>query len=1435
MPIRETAKIHTEQSCSTLTATRRTLQGRTIPWVFRLFLLLASLLLLRVPGLAQAANFTFKLFPFVLIGGGGPKGINNHGLAVTDSLFVDTTTTPFRAITPQNPPPGLHFRAINDHNEAVGIAGGHGVLYANGTWTKLDFPGAIVTWPTGINNLGQVVGWYENNTGQHGFIYNRGTWVSFDFPDTTTFTEPAGINDRGQIVGDRGGHAIVYDHGGVTVIDYPGAAVTAAFGINNRGQVVGEYSTTSPFGIHGFLYDNGTFTTIDYPGAVVTAAFGINDLGQIVGEGQGGAVRLDYFLTQAPLSSSPKNLGDCAACMEGNPINAATGNKAQAETDFVGGSNLLLTLRRVYNSQDTVATSFGTGWRGTWHRVLKQVNPTTITATRASGRVETFTKTATGLWQSDPDVTSRLVAVTGGWRLTSADDSVEAYTPDGRLTSITTHDGITLTLTYDANKRLARVSDPFGHAMSFTYDASNRVNQMTAPGGGIYTYTYGANNNLASVLWPDGKVRKYIYDNPSYPNALTGIVDENGVRFATYAYNAAGQAITSQHAGGVDKTTVTYNANGTAGVTDPRGFLHTYTLKSEFGMVKPTAVTGVPAPNAGGKAFAYDPNGFLASRTDFNGNVTTYIHDARGNETSRTEAFSTPQVRTISTTWHPTLHVPTRITEPNRVTDITLDLRGNPKNVTVTAGGKTRSVASTYDAVGHVLTVDGARTDVTDVTTIIWGTDGNPKSVKNARGQITGFTWDAAGRTKTITDPNGLVTTFAYTPRGFLSSVTEGTELTRYDRDAVGQVTRITFPDGSFLAYSYDPAHRLNDISDALGNRIVYTLDAAGNIKKEDVRDPAQVLARTQSRAYDTVNRLAQIINAQGKITNFTYDPNGNLKRVLNPIGASTDMIYDALNRLTHIVDPNRFTTQQVWDANDNLTGVIDPRGLPTNYVFDLLGNKTAVQSPDTGTTSNNTFDDAGNVTSATGARGQITRTSYDALNRVTQQRFADGKTVTYRYDEGVKGIGHLTSMSDPSGSTVWKYDQHGRVIEKRQTVGSVTLAELMTYDAKGRLAALTYPSGKVIGYQYNAAGQVSGLTLNNVPVLSQIHYKPFGAADAWKIGNDGTIVRNFDLNGRITGYGVKGSANPTGDVAGLLYDDADRITDLGTTGQTPQKFGYDLRDQLTLFKAGTLTQAPTYDKNGNRLTQKTTRGAVATTDTYAIDPLSNRLLSTKVGTTTRALAHDATGNQTGDGTDAWLYDARNRLAQWSAATKRVDYLINGVGERVQKKGSIVTGGAVLFLYDGYRLLGEYSATGAPLQETVWLGTLPMMVLKPTASYFVTPDHRGAPHAITTATGRAVWTWNPDPFGTTAPNQNPAGAGIFVYNLRFPGQYFDAETGTHYNIVRDYNPFTGRYIQSDPIGLAGGLNTYGYVGEKRNCSISPGKQSMISPLLLKSG
>jgi RHS repeat-associated protein len=163
------------------------------------------------------------------------------------------------------------------------------------------------------------------------------------------------------------------------------------------------------------------------------------------------------------------------------------------------------------------------------------------------------------------------------------------------------------------------------------------------------------------------------------------------------------------------------------------------------------------------------------------------------------------------------------------------------------------------------------------------------------------------------------------------------------------------------------------------------------------------------------------------------------------------------------------------------------------------------------------------------------------------------------------------------------------------------------------------------------------------------------------------------------------------------------------------------------------------------------------------------------------------------------------------------NYVYNALGQRVEKIGG--PAGTVFTVYDeGGHLLGEYNGAGALIQETVWLGDTPVATIQPSGSsvavYYIHADHLNAPRMITQpSTNTIVWRWDTDPFGTVAPNQNPAGFGTFVYNLRYPGQYYDVETGLNYNYFRDYDPQTGRYVESDPMGLKAGVNTYTYVGD----------------------
>lgn len=1086
----------------------------------------------------------------------------------------------------------------------------------------------------------------------------------------------------------------------------------------------------------------------------------------------------------------------------GNPINAATGNKFQAETDFVGAANTGLGLRRYYNSQDVTSSAFGAGWHSTWHRGLN-VYGIYIVVTRDDGQQDTFTNNGSGVYTADPDVTSVLTPAMSngtqtGWMLTLADDSIENYTLTGQLSSIIFRSSLTTALAYNASNQLATVTGPFGHTLTFTYDSSGRVATMTAPDGGVYTYAYDANNNLASVTYPDTKVRTYQYQNTRFPHLLTGIVDEKGVQYASWAYDSQGRATSSQHAAGADLTTVAYNSATSSTATDARGDAHTYALTTQFDVVKPTSLSGTPYPASGGKAFAYDAKGFISSRTDFDGNVTTYMHNAKGEETSRTEASGTALARTITTTWHATFHLPTKIVEPNRTTTFAYDAKGNLLTKTVTAGTKVRTEAWTYNANGQVLT---AKDPDGHTTTYTYDAKGDVATIKDALGHVTKITsYDADGRPLSMADPNGLVTTLTYDKRGRLLTRAMGAEKTSYAYDAAGNLTKVTSPDGSSLTYSYDPAHRLTGIADKLGNHIAYTLDAAGNLTKTEVFDPGNALARTRSGVYNALNLLAQNLGAQGQTTAYAYDDNGNLTGVTDPLGNSTKIAYDALNRLVRTTDPNSGVTGYAYNANDRLTGVTDPRNLVTSYAYDGLDNQTRLTSPDAGATAK-TYDATGNVTGATDARGVSTTNTYDALNRLTKAASSDGTIVTYQYDQGTNGLGHLTSMVYPGGSTSWSYNVHGRVLRKQQSAGTAVLTTSYSYDAAGRLAGMVYPSGRTLAYAYDASGRVSRISVGGQTLISNVAYEPFGPVAGWTTGNGTTYERVYDADGAIsdvhwaTGSGATRSAS-------LAYDAAQQVTSLSDSTLPLATFDYDALGRLTKFLRGTTSQDYTYDAAGNRLGLAT----AMTTTAYQYASGSNRLQSRSDASTT-TYSYDAAGHLTGDGVRTYGYDGRGRLVTVTNGAATNQYLIDGLGQRVSKSGSQVAGGRNWFVYDeAGHLIGEYGASGAVIIETVWLDSMPVGALKPGAVSYVYPDHLGAPWTIASQSSTTVWAWNRDPFGNGAPT------GSFAYNLRFPGQYFDKETGLFYNYYRDYDPSTGRYVQSDPLGLAGGINTYAYVG-----------------------
>ncbi|MDC8445886.1 MAG: hypothetical protein LV471_08200, partial [Nitrosomonas sp.] len=1079
-------------------------------------------------------------------------------------------------------------------------------------------------------------------------------------------------------------------------------------------------------------------------------------------------------------------------------------------------------------------------------------------------------------------------------------DRIERYDAAGKLVSVEDRSGLTHTLSYNAHGNLASVTDSFGRQLQFTHDIQGNFADLVDPSGSIYQLNYESTGNLTSIRYPDGNKRIYHYNEPAYtsginlPHALTGITDENGVRYATVTYDTKGRAIMTEHAGGVDRYQISYSGDGTAPastttVTDPLGSQYTHNFQTILGMAKSVGQTQ-PAGSgcsAASSATTYDSNGNVASRADFNGNKTCYAYDLNRNlEIARVEGLSsgsscpadmasyTPapdtSERKIVTNWHANLRLPVQLTEDGRETTISYDDYGNVTQLSIrdTASNETRTWTTRYTYHATVPGVivqrieDGPRTDVNDITTIDYyapdavcdgghfGCRGQVMRITNALGHVTDIRrYNAHGQIEQMIDANNLATTLIYDSRQRLISRAVGAESTNYRYNATGQLAQLTRPDGSSMDYAYDDAHRLIAVSDNLGNTIRYTLDAAGNRTRAEIFDATNTLAQSRQQEFDALNRLWKIVGAQNQITELAYDASGNLKQTIDPLLHTSTRQFDTLDRLIQANDPMSGRALQSYDALGQITRIIDPEGITTQYATNAFGDVTQEISQDRGTTTY-THDAAGNPLTKTDARGVVQTTAYDALNRPISRSYTtvtgvpQTGAITWTYDTGANGTGRLTQMSDESGNVSYQYDQYGRLTSKTQTVDHYREKFIHTlsyqYNASGQLIRMTYPSGTQIDYVYGIDGRPSQLLVNGSSLMQNIAYRPFGEPESWNWGNGQPHNRSFDLDGRLTQH-------PLGaDTQTLTYDSASRI--VGITHTNPvnnRNYAYDALDRLTNQSDSTSYRVWNYDANGNRISEQ----SGATVYPYTIDANSNRLLHV-AGPVAKTYTYDAAGNPLGDGALTFSWNAAGRMVQAASARNSIThYLYNGHGERVIKRsGRNARSDPRLYVYDtNGQLVGEYSQThGARknanwtvAQETVWFGDIPVAVIKqpsPAESievYMIHADHLGTPRIIVDSTHTPVWRWqNQNAFGSNPHDEDPGGDGnLFEYNLRFAGQYFDTETGLHYNYHRNYEPQTGRYLSPDPIGLAGGLNTYGYALQNP-VSFNDPTGEYVPPLLL---
>ncbi|MBI2768760.1 MAG: hypothetical protein HYX47_04015 [Burkholderiales bacterium] len=1035
---------------------------------------------------------------------------------------------------------------------------------------------------------------------------------------------------------------------------------------------------------------------------------------------------------------------------EGNPITPATGEKTQVETDFQDIAahplNWVRNFRSTWATGSPRAGLLDAGLGKVWshnHAISLTLRDGLAMINTGEGDAYVFSQQVVGgqtAWvsSSGPD---RLVQSGAGYLFVSSqDDSQWQFDAGGRLLTVTQRNGWVMSYTYNAG-RLVQVRNQFGRALSLAYDVAGRLASVTAPDGQTFRYAYDANAALTQVIYADNTSRGYVYENGTYPMALTGVVDENGRRFASFAYDGQGRGLSTEHAGGVERYEVSYDPNGgSAVVTDPLGTARTKRYAAQQGKL---TVVDSDVPAADGPAIRsreQSSDGLLSSETDYLGIKTFYTWDAtRQLRTGVTAAAGLPEAQTVNTTWHSQWRLPVQIDEAGRRTLYEYDSQANltRRTVTDTALGISRSwsygwtnglMISSTDPLGRQA---GFQYDAA----------GNLTKSTNALGHVTQFAYDTAGRVKTLATPAGAVANYLYDARNRLVSravVPAGggaAETDSFSYTPSGQLARAVSASGFALDYTYDTAQRLVGVRDTFGNTAAYVLDGMGNRTRTEMRDALGNLAFTQTRFMNAINRVEYVVGARDQTTQFMFDANGEAVTVSDPNARRTETVLDGLKRPVGQRFDDGAATSLTYNALDQTTAATDPKGVRTAYTVDALGNVRVQASPDTGA-SNAQFDAAGNLTSATNALNQTTQYRYDALNRLLQITWSDAQSSRFTYDGGANAKGKLTRIEDAEGTTDYNYDGFGRVAAKTQTLkNGMTQTVRYTYAPGGQVASITYPSGKVVSYAQQA-GRVTGISIGGTPFVSNVVYSALNAAKGWNWANGDSASRSFDTDGRMA---ANEFATYTFDRAGNIVGIQQQLympnsTSTFALGVASYQIEYDSRNRISRmnrdFRERIVPElmpmkqnaapvldtdnpnAPTarfgeletfeYDLNGNRTSRLEqlrlinpntgNMGAgLATQRSYNLDGSSNRLLGlSQTLTQTNARGNtlnsasstvnyglDAAGDQTGDGLKSYEYDAAGRLAKLSY----------GIGDARQ---------SVVYLHNG---LGQRIFKSEPLAD----------------------------------------------------------------------------------------------------------------------------------------
>ncbi|WLG21482.1 DUF6531 domain-containing protein [Pseudomonas sp. FP1154] len=682
-------------------------------------------------------------------------------------------------------------------------------------------------------------------------------------------------------------------------------------------------------------------------------------------------------------------------------------------------------------------------------------------------------------------------------------------------------------------------------------------------------------------------------------------------------------------------------------------------------------------------------------------------------------------------------------------------------------------------------------------------------------GAVTEYRYDEAGRLVALIPPDEEPTSYEYR-HGFLHTRSRGKAVWQYRRNAQGDVIEAIDPHGQSTGYDYDAQGQLLAIRYPDGSEHRFTRNQLGQLTEETLPDTGR-----RCFSYDALGRLLTRQDEHGALTHYQWDAVGRLLETTLPGGATRAWHYNAYGKVTAERDELGRTTRYEYAEDLHLISRrLNPDGSELKYRYDsarLLLTEIENESGEKyqldytpnglirqqigfdGQRTAYAYDLNGHLLEKTehGADGAqwVTRYQRDGAGRLLVKTLPDGQAIEYRYD----GLGRLVHVNDGTAHPLaFEYDAQDRLISEHQGWGTLRYR----YDACGRLNHLRLPDNSQLDYHHARGGALTAIDLNGSRLtehqlsggrerqrrqgllLSQYDYDEQGRLKAQ------TVWQNQQqLFWRDYAYSANGNLQSISDKRNrrhYQYDPLDRLIGIDYShSEPPEHFAHDPAGNLLMQDR----PGPTRLK-GNRLLMEGDRH-------YDYDAFGN-LIRERRGKAQCLVSE-------------YRYDSQHRLIGVTTAHGReTSYRYDAFGRRISKT---VDGLTTEFFWQGDQVVAESS----PRHHRSYVyepGTFrPLALLDgkgPNACpFYYHLDHLGTPQELTNYGGTIVWSARYSGYGKTTELVHGGGEQL-EQPLRFQGQYFDPESGLHYNRHRYYNPETGRYLTPDPSKLAGGLNGYRY-------------------------